>query len=235
MSEIDAARSLRGLSIYHAAHRFVFNWSYKLPSPAGVFGYDTSSARGKVAEGVVGGWTFSGTYTTSTGQPYTAFAGYDYNADGLGFDRPVLLDSKLLGRSVDNPRINPATGLQFAQEQLPAAAFSPRFGFSVGERPWAPGTSGEGSVGRNTFFLQGMNNWDVGIYKAFRVREGHNLTFRAEMYNAFNRAQFGFPTQSVLVTTFSRILSQRSPTHYVGAGRAGSGSRFLQFALRYVF
>ncbi len=244
MSEIDAARSLRGLSIYHAAHRFVFNWSYKLPSPAGVFGDDASSARGKVSEGLVGGWTFSGTYTTSTGQPYTAFAGYDYNADGLGFDRPVLLDTKLLGRSVDNPRINPATGLQFAQEELPGSAFSPRFGFSVAERPWAPGTSGEGSVGRNTFFLQGMNNWDVGIYKAFRVREGHSLTFRAELYNAFNRAQFGFPTQSVLTSfttpaglasAFSRLLSQRSPTNYVGAGRAGSGSRFLQFALRYVF
>lgn len=243
MSEIDAARSLRGLSSFHAAHRYVFNWSYRLAA-ARLFGYDATSVRGKVVDGFVGGWTLTGTYTTSTGQPYSVFAGYDYNADGIGFDRPVVLDTKLLGRSVDNPRINPATGRQFSQEQLPGEAFAPRFGFAVAERPWAPGTAGEGSVGRNTFFLHGMNNWDAGIYKSFRIREGHSLTFRAELYNAFNRAQFGFPTQSVLTSTteqsvlvsaFSRILTQRSPTNYVGAGRAGSGSRFLQFALRYVF
>lgn len=235
MSEIAAARSLRGLSSFNAAHRFVFNWSYRVPA-ARLFGYDLTSARGKVVDGIAGGWTVSGTYTASTGQPYTVFAGYDYNADGLSsFDRPILLDRKLLGRSVDNPRINPATGVQSAQEQLPGSAFAPRFGFSIAERPFAPGTSGEGSVGRNTFFLHGMNNWDTGIYKSFRIREGHTLTFRAELYNTFNRAQFGYPTQSVLLSTFSRISSQRSPLNYVGAGRAGSGSRFLQFALRYVF
>jgi outer membrane receptor protein involved in Fe transport len=219
ITEFDSFRSLRGLSAFHSAHRFVLNGSWRLP-----------------LKGVLGGWILSGTYTAASGQPFTVTAGYDYNADGLANDRPVLLDNRLLGTSVDNGRVDPATGIQHSVNQLPVTAFSPNYvaSASVAARPFAPGTAGEGSIGRNTFFLHGMNNFDVAVHKSFAVREGHSLIFRTELYNLLNRVQFGGPSRSVLVSNFGRIASQRNPTNYVGAGRF-TGARFFQFALRYVF
>jgi hypothetical protein len=235
ISEFDTARSLRGLSAFHAAHRFVLNGSYLVPGSRLIANWKNTAA-GKALDFVVGGWTVSGTYTASTGQPFTVTAGYDYNGDGNANDRPILRDLSAFGRSVDNGRVNPATGRQFSLDQLPVTLFTPNYVDSagVGARPFAPGTAGEGSIGRNTFFLHGMNNFDVAVHKKFQVREGHSLIFRMEQYNLLNRVQFSVPTRGVLVTTFGRIGSQRNPTNFVGSGRA-TGARFFQASLRYVF
>ena len=235
ISEFDSARSLRGLSSFHAGHRFVLNGGYLLPG-ARLAGRWKGRPLGSALNYLVGGWTFSGTYTAAAGQPFTVTAGYDYNADGLANDRPVVLDPSVLGRSVDNGRLNPATGRTFSVDQLPVTAFAPNYlvGAGVGARPFAPGTAGEGSIGRNTFFMHGMNNFDVALLKSFPVREGHNLNFRMEMYNLLNRVQFSPPSRSVLVNTFGRIAGQRNPTNYVGSGRF-TGARFFQASLKYVF
>ncbi len=235
ISEFDSAASLRGLSAFHAAHRFVFNGSYRVPGSSLIRGIKDRPS-GKALDFILGGWTLSGTYTASSGQPFTVLAGYDYNADGNGGDRPVLLDPGVLGRSVDNGRINPATGTTYSVAQLPVTAFAPNFVATTGvaSRPFAPGTAGEGSVGRNTFFLHGMNNFDTAIHKSFQVREGHSLIFRTELYNLANRVQFGVPARSALTNTFGRITGTRNPTNYVGASRL-TGARFLQMSLRYVF
>jgi len=235
ISEFESARSLRGLSSFHAAHRFVLNGSYLVPGSRLLERWKQRPA-GKALDYLVGGWTLSGTYTASTGQPFTVTAGYDYNADGLTNDRPILADSGVLGRSVDNGRLNPATGTTYSVDQLPVTAFAPNYlvNSAVALRPFAPGTAGEGGVGRNTFFMHGMNNFDTGIHKSFRVREGQNLIFRTEVYNLLNRVQFSPPARGALVSTFGRIAGQRNPTNFVGAARL-SGARFFQLALRYVF
>ena len=36
-------------------------------------------------------------------------------------------------------------------------------------------------------------NFDIGIMKNFAFRERYRVQFRAEMFNAFNRANFGIP------------------------------------------
>ena len=43
----------------------------------------------------------------------------------------------------------------------------------------------------------GNFNVDAGIHRQFRVRERWKLTFRWEMFNAFNRANFGTPNASI--------------------------------------
>ncbi len=235
IAEFDSARSLRGLGAFHVAHRFVLNGGYRVPGSALLRGIKGRPS-GKALDFLVGGWTLSGTYTAASGQPFTVLAGYDYNSDGNGNDRPVLLDPSVLGRSVDKGRTNPATGRQYSLDQLAVTAFAPNFAALSGlaSRPFAPGTAGEGSVGRNTFFMHGMNNFDIAVHKSFRVRESHNLIFRTEIYNLTNRVQFNFPARSVLTNTFGRITSTRNPTNYVGAGRLTS-ARFLQMSLRYTF
>ena len=150
--------------------------------------------------------------------------------------RPIILDNSLLGTSVDNGRFNPTAGTTYSVAQLPIASFFPNINANPtsATRPFAPGTAGNGSIGRNTFFMHGMNNWDASLQKSFRVTEGQKLTFRAEFYNLLNRVQFSPPTTSVLSTSFARITSTRNPTNFVGAGRL-TGARFAQLALRYTF
>jgi hypothetical protein len=43
------------------------------------------------------------------------------------------------------------------------------------------------------------------------LREGTRLQFRGELFNAFNHAQFGLPTSSVVSPTFGLINSARPP------------------------
>ena len=61
-------------------------------------------------------------------------------------------------------------------------------------------------VGRNTFFGDGLETVDLGIYKTFRFPWRHDLIVRFEAYNAFNKVQYGFPT-----STSAAPPSARSP------------------------
>jgi outer membrane receptor protein involved in Fe transport len=45
-------------------------------------------------------------------------------------------------------------------------------------------------LGRGTFRLQGRNNFDLSIYKRFRIDESKSLQFRFQAYNLFNRTFF---------------------------------------------
>ena len=222
LTEFDSARSQRGLSDFHQAHRVNFNYGYTPPWFK--------------KNWFLGGWTLSGNHTYATGNPFTVTAGYDVNADGVANDRPSLLDPKLYGRSVDNGRVNPATGQQISVEQLPLRGFFPTINTPVGQRVFDPGGSGKDSLGRNTFFAQGMANWDAGLYKSFSGwREGHRVQFRAEFYNLLNTPRFALPTRSAQSLAFGRITSTYNPFNFVGASRLDDTARMLQVSLRYVF
>jgi len=222
LTEFDSARSQRGLSDFHQAHRVNLNYGYTLPF----------FKKNKL----LGGWTLSGNHTYATGNPFTVTAGYDVNADGVGNDRPILLNQALYGTSVDNGRSNPATGQPYSIQQLPLSGFFPTIATPVGQRVFDPGGSGKDSLGRNTFFGQGMANWDAGIYRTFPgIRDGHRLQFRAEFYNTLNTPRFALPTRSAQSLAFGRITSTYNPFNFVGASRLDDTARMLQFSLRYTF
>ena len=214
-TKVNAARSLRAVSAFDTPHRLTINYSYYLPffkNLKGVFGH------------LLSGWQVAGTTTFASGNPFTVFIGYDFNADGIGFDRPLLVDPAILGRSVDNPRPDPMNpSRQIAQSQLPSSAFFPNASVPTDQWPFKPGLANVGNLGRNTFRADGTNNWDFGLYKNFKVTETHTVSFRAEFYNLLNHPTFNAPVQTVTATTFGRITSQRN------------SPRFLQFAFRYIF
>lgn len=227
LTEFDSAASLRGLSDLHQAHRVNINYGYAFPF--------FSKAKGP-ANWFLGGWTLSGNHTYASGNPFTVTAGYDVNADGLANDRPILLDSSLFGRSIDNPRVNPATGRQYSEDAFPLSAFYPTVSTPQTQRPFDPGGAGKDTIGRNTFFGSGIRNWDLGLYKNFGgIREGHRLQFRGEFYNVLNTPKFGLPVRSTLNASFGRITSTYNTFNFVGASRLDDTARMLQFSLRYVF
>ena len=80
-----------------------------------------------------------------------------------------------------------------------------------------------GNAGRNVLTSAGVNNFDLQLFKNFRIRESHNLEFRWENFNAFNHTQWGAAgTNLETPALFGVISSTRTP-------------RIMQFVLRYAF
>jgi outer membrane receptor protein involved in Fe transport len=190
----------RGLALFDTRHRFTFNGSYRLP-----FFEERRDLLGQV----LGGWQASAVVKLVSGTPFTVTMGVvrDLNFDGFSEgSRPVLVDPSILYTSVDNPSTS--------REALPVSAFrQPQFGDTE-------------LVGRNTFFGDGTNTVDFGLYKSFALPADHRVLLRLEMYNAFNQVQFNFPARVVdTPATFGSITG--TSTLY--------SPRVVQIAVRYLF
>jgi hypothetical protein len=227
INEQQPAKSLRGLSRLDQPQRFVLVSTYDLP-----FFKNQAGAAGRV----LGGWQMSGIATFAAGNPVTVVLGYDLNGDGIAGDRPWLADPSVFGKSFDNARINPATGHQYSQDAIPASAFFPNQAIANTHAwPWYPGTDYVASAGRNIFRVAGQNNFDVAFTKntkLFGRDHTHQLQFRAEMFNLFNRVQFDVPNLTLVDTgvagyrinpNFGLITAQRN------------SPRNMQMMLRYQF
>lgn len=197
------ARNARGLSRFHTPHRFTFYGTFRMPwfkDDRGVLG------------NVIGGWQLSAVVKLAKGTPFTiASPTQDLDFDGFAEGRPVLLDPSVLGNRVNHPSTS--------QAALPASAFRALTIADVGKDL--------SLIGRNTFFLDGVKNVDLAFAKAFNMPwEGHRFHIRADLFNAFNHVQYGFPS-SVDVTNinFGRIT-----------GTAASYlPRSIQISLRYQY
>jgi hypothetical protein len=71
-----------------------------------------------------------------------------------------------------------------------------------------------GAFGTSTFTIDGLRgfaslNEDLALAKTIRLQGGSTLQFRVEMFNAFNRVEFGNPASNIgNPETFGRITSQ---------------------------
>jgi hypothetical protein len=94
---------------------------------------------------------------------------------------------------MDNARINPATGRQFVMDQVPASAFFNAANVASRDYPFLPGTAA-GSLGRKHVPSARAEKLRNRIRKEYEVGKdrGHELQFRAEVYNTFNRVQSEF-------------------------------------------
>jgi outer membrane receptor protein involved in Fe transport len=166
-------RTARGLSRFHTPHRFTMYGTYRLPFFQGDKG---------ILGQAFGGWQVSAVLKMSKGTPFTVITtGVDLNLDGFSETRPVLLDPSVLGRSISNPATS--------RDLLPRSAF----------RALTIADFNTPTLGRNTFFGDGVQNLDLGLTKSFAMPwEGHKLTVRADLFNAFNHVQFGFPAVDVV-------------------------------------
>jgi hypothetical protein len=178
----NSARASRGLSRFHTPHRFTMYGTYRLPFFSGDKG---------VMGQAFGGWQFSAVVKLAKGTPFTVTTtGLDLNFDGFAESRPVVLDPSILGNSVNHPSTS--------RDALPRAAF----------RTLTTADFNTSILGRNTFFLDGVKNVDLGISKVFSMPwEGHRITLRADMFNAFNHVQYGFPSSAITNTNFGAITS----------------------------
>ncbi|MBI2821350.1 MAG: TonB-dependent receptor [Acidobacteria bacterium] len=188
----------RALSAYDTTHVFSSNWAVDLPG-SGLSG---------IAATVLGGWTFNGIVSLSTGPPN------DIDGDGTltcGFcgSRPSLKPGADSRRNTGDPN----------QWYGPAADT-----YENQERGYF------GNLGRNAAQGPGLATLDLSLQKSFPLRESAYIQFRAEFFNILNRANFDSPSRTraafvrgVANTSFGRITETIS------------SARQIQFALKIVF
>jgi hypothetical protein len=70
----------------------------------------------------------------------------------------------------------------------------------------------------------GINNFDLSMFKNFRIREGMRAQFRFETYNTLNHVQLGGPNTTPTNTAFGTIT-----------GEKGHGQRQVTLALKLMF
>ena len=146
----------------------VVNYIYDLPVGRGK---KLGGGFNKKTDAVLGGWQVSGISTFKSGFPISV-SGNDINSYG-GNPRPDV---------IGNPRLSNRTIHEW---------------FNTGAFAYAP----YGSFGTSPrYFSQlpgpGYEDWDIGIMKTWTLPEKIQVQFRAEMFNAFNRANFYQPNGS---------------------------------------
>lgn len=196
----------KSLSAYDSRHNFVVSYDYQLP-------FDKLGGPSRLVKG----WRLSGITRFATGLPVTLIESDDNSflgtssagAIGLAIDTPTFLDGSL-------KRNDPRTGLPYFNPLL----FVPE----------APGTLG--NARRRFFSGPGINNWDMALLKDTVIKEGMNLEFRAELFDAFNHAQFGQPDGNVDDKSFANDGSYNGT---FGVVKVANPGRIMQLSLKLLF
>ena len=158
---------------------------------------------------LAGNWRLAMTANIRTGAAYTATTGVSENLTGLGVDRPnqVLAD----------PYCHPKTVSCWVN----AAAFS------------YPATGTYGNVGIGTLVSPGYFGINLGLFRAFDIRERQKIEIRAEAFNLENRINLGSPVATLTSSTFGQINAEPAGNGAVAA--PGYGPRVMQFSIKYIF
>lgn len=174
-----------GLSSYDVSQRLAMSFVYNLPVGRGKAALKNAS---KVADTVVGGWQVNGIAVFQGGFPFSIVA------SDLGFVNEGYGErADLVG--------NPHTGFtQSIHKWFNTAAFA------------QPAAGEFGNSGRNIIRSPGVNNFDLSLFKNFKLSERARLQFRLESFNALNHPQFGFPDVNVNSSTFG-VISTISKYH----------------------
>ncbi|PYR81636.1 MAG: hypothetical protein DMG18_15965, partial [Acidobacteria bacterium] len=148
---------------YDRPNRFTGNFVYEIPAlrnQPGVIGH------------ILGGWQVNSFFTFQSGQPFTVLNGSDPTGALNGIAGLVGLAIRPnLNTTLDMSRMSVTELLNAGGRSL----------FST----LPPGVR-VGNVGRNPLRADRLGQIDMGFIKNTRIAEGHNLQFRAEMYNATN-------------------------------------------------
>jgi hypothetical protein len=183
----------RGISDFNHAQRMVVSYDWPLPKLAHL---------NRFVQGFLGSWELTGLLSAQTGFPFTVLAGQDQSQTAIGQDRAVVLDAPY--------------GPGACGSKAPCVDFLIRKSFALP----APGTFG--NVGKDALVGPGLMTWDMGFFKNFPFGERYKIQVRAEFFNAFNRANFSNPSNSVTAGAFGSITSAGDP-------------RIGQLALKVVF
>ena len=186
----DCRACAKGPATFDVRQRAVGSVVWALPYG---HGYRFGGQLPRWANIAAGGWTLTAITTFSTGQPVQLAAP---NQTGSAFITPLpnrVCDGRS-GQLSGNIRQNGFLWFDTACFTVPPVGYF--------------GNSGPTAIGG-----PGIDNWDIGVEKSFVLaRDATRLQLRAEMFNAWNHAQFDQPNGNAGAgPNFGRISSSLPP------------------------
>jgi hypothetical protein len=189
-----------GLSSFDIRNNLTANFTYELP-----WGRNLTGVTGFLGKG----WRANGILMVSDGFPLSVTGATTAAVNRIGSGDGLRANLRPGG----NP--NPVLG-------GPELYFDP-----TQFEPVTPGFFG--TAPRNSLITPGLATFDLGLSKAFSLGTGRSVQFRAEIFNLFNRANFGTPSTSI-------ISSNGRPNPSVGQiNSTRTTARQAQLGLRLVF
>jgi len=189
-------------SDFDQKHVMVLNWMYNLPSVKS----------NPMLRKLTSGWEITGIGSFASGSPQAVTYTTSPVSDWLG--------------GGDTGRVNLTCNPNLARGEKTQARW---FNTSCIAMP-AKGDMGNAS--RDVFKRPGRNNWDLTLFRSFNLgAEGRTLSFRMELYNAFNSTQFTTIDGAARFNTTTG--AQTNPTF--GQVLGAAAPRQMQFSLRLRF
>ncbi len=190
----DVAAS-RSLSSQDVAHRFVTSVLYDLPIGRGRK-LDTGDSA--FMNALLGGWQLNGIVTYQSGTPLQLSAN---NTSGLFAARTQPNSAGFSGKKTGR-----------VQDRLDA--------YFVTSAYTQPAAFQFGNLGRSLPDVREdrTRNWDISLFKQFRVKERFNVQFRTEFFNALNTVRFSAPNTSVVSNAFGTVTGQANAPRQIQFG-----------------
>ncbi len=177
-------RAEHGPSLFDARHRFVASGSYQLPA--------LKQAKPAVRS-IFGNWQANVIAVLSSATPFTVFDTTNVSMQashppisGYSGSRPDVIADP----NANAPRTPSQWLLRSSFRRLDPVADAGRFG----------------NAGRNIARGPGAATADFSLLKSIPLRERVSLQFRAECFNALNRANFAVPVSDLNSANFGRVL-----------------------------
>ncbi|MBV9743725.1 MAG: Plug domain-containing protein [Acidobacteriia bacterium] len=197
-------RAEKALATFDSRNRLVLSYAIDLPfGPGHKFLNGGNSFESKL----VGGWSVSGISTFQDGFPIALTATGTAMGPGYGRRPNVVAGCNKQTSGSAQSRIN---------DWFNASCFTVPAAYTLGN---------EGATDP-TLRTAGIANYDFSLLKKTPITERFNLEFRGEIYNLFNRVQFGPPNNSV--TTAANATTGQITTQV-------NQPRLVQLAMRLIF
>jgi hypothetical protein len=178
----NSQADMRGLSNFDQPHAFLTRVTYSMPAAQAGAGWSR----------LWSSWNVSTVVLLKQGTPFNVVSGSDGpgfgNVDANGGDRPNVLDTSILGRTIGDPDTSRAL--------LPRSAFY-----------FMQPTDVRGNLGRNVFRKGGIRNVNASLARTWPVWSDKRLTLRAESINFLNTPQFAEPGFEAANPNFGQITN----------------------------
>ncbi|MCI0421006.1 MAG: hypothetical protein L0312_17545, partial [Acidobacteria bacterium] len=190
----------RGLSSLDRTHIFTIGSVYELP-----FGRNKRFLNGSpVLSAILGGFQLNTLFSTSSGLPLTI---RQRNSNEiLSAQRPDTVAGGDPSGRLEEPVFVGASRRWLIARTDPAFPFRPSSNLGIG------------NLGRNTSREPGYVNFNLSLFRQFRIKEGFNAEFRLEAFNAFNHVNFLEPASTNIDDANYGLITAAAPARQIQLG-----------------
>jgi hypothetical protein len=207
-----------GVLSSNRTHLFNAAYSVQLPSP-----------KEKLASGIAGGWQFSGLTQLESGPDLTGYQGQNF---GMNLNNADIPGTKF---HISNASLLGTTDIQLS----PLLTCNPRSGLATHQYVNGSCFAVPTQIGQNggtilpPIYGPGFFNWDMALFKNFKITESKSLQFRVEGFNFMNHPLWSFNGNNLGLSFDPNSLKQTNADF--GYTTQKQGHRIIELAMKFFF